>query len=239
MSIVRSTESTAERQPVLGRREPTKVPDSPRAWLVVAAAFTAGFVVFGITYSFGVFLEPIATEFHVSRAATSALFSITGLVFYFSGAITGRLSDRFGPAIVVGAGAVLTGASLVFAAFLHQLWIIYIVYGVGVGLGAACVYVPTLALVGGWFERRRTTALGIAAAGTGCGMLVLPIASSALNTAFGWRTAFMVLGVGGPPRAMLTCLATVVVAAAASASVERVVEKCRDLLHPERRAPVH
>ncbi len=193
---MRSTESTAERQPVLGRREPTKVPDSPRAWLVVAAAFTAGFVVFGITYSFGVFLEPIATEFHVSRAATSALFSITGLVFYFSGAITGRLSDRFGPAIVVGAGAVLTGASLVFAAFLHQLWIIYIVYGVGVGLGAACVYVPTLALVGGWFERRRTTALGIAAAGTGCGMLVLPIASAALTTAFGWRTAFMVLGAG-------------------------------------------
>jgi MFS family permease len=171
-------------------------PDSPRAWLVVAAAFVAGFVVFGITYSFGVFLEPIVADFDVSRAAASALFSITGLVFYFSGALTGRLSDRFGPTIVVGAGAVLTGAGLVLAGILERLWISAAVYGLGVGLGAACAYVPTLALVGGWFERRRTTALGIAAAGTGCGMLVVPPAAAALTAAFGWRAAFMVLGAG-------------------------------------------
>ena len=184
MCIVRPTGPTA------GHR-----PDSPRAWLVVAAAFVAGFVVFGITYSIGVFLEPIAAEFQVSRAAASSLFSITGLVFYFSGPITGRLSDGFGPAIVVGAGALLTGASLVLAGLLDRWWISYIVYGLGVGLGAACAYVPTLALVGGWFERRRTTALGIAAAGTGCGMLVVPPASAALTAEFGWRVAFTVLGV--------------------------------------------
>lgn len=35
-------------------RKSVKAPDSPRAWLVVAAAFVAGFVVLGITYSFGV-----------------------------------------------------------------------------------------------------------------------------------------------------------------------------------------
>ncbi len=173
-----------------------KTPDSPRAWLVVAAAFVAGFVVFGITYSFGVFLEPIAAEFEVSRAAAASLFSITGLVFYFSGPITGRLSDRFGPAIVLSVGAALTGASLVVAGLLDRLWISYIVYGLGVGLGAACAYVPTLALVGGWFEKRRTTALGIAAAGTGCGMLVVPPACAALTAAFGWRAAFIILGVG-------------------------------------------
>jgi hypothetical protein len=34
---------------------------------------------FGITYSFGVFVGPMATESHASRTATSALFSITGL----------------------------------------------------------------------------------------------------------------------------------------------------------------
>jgi hypothetical protein len=41
------------------------------------AAFAAGFVVFGITYSFGVFLEPITADFQISRAATSGLFSIS------------------------------------------------------------------------------------------------------------------------------------------------------------------
>lgn len=183
-------------------------PDSLRAWLVVGAAFIAGFVVFGVTYSFGVFLEPLAAEFQVSRAATSALFSITGLVFYLAGPVTGRLADRFGPAIVVGAGAAILGASLVLASATHRLWVGYIVYGLGLGIGAACAYVPTLALVGGWFDRHRTTALGIAAAGTGCGMLILPPASAALIAGFGWRTAFVVLGVGC---AVLLAVCTVVV----------------------------
>src|SRR6188508_2123807 len=50
--------------------------DSPRAWLTVTAAFIAGFVVFGVIYSFGVFIEPIAKELQTGRVATSALFSI-------------------------------------------------------------------------------------------------------------------------------------------------------------------
>ena len=47
-------------------------------------------------------------------------------------------------------------------------------YGLGAGIGASCVYIPTLALVGGWFTRHRTTALGLAATGTGCGTLLIP-----------------------------------------------------------------
>lgn len=199
-------------------------PDSPRAWLVVTAAFIAGFVVFGITYSFGVFLEPIAAEFQVSRAATSALFSITGLVFYFAGSITGRLADRFGPAIVVGAGAAVTGASLACASIVDGLWMGYLVYGLGLGIGAACAYVPTLALVGGWFAKHRTTALGIAAAGTGCGMLIVPPTCAALIAGFGWRMTFVVMGVGC---ALLLAICAIVVKPAplASASADRPLRR--------------
>ena len=68
---------------------PAGAPDSRSAWFVVAAAFIAGFVVFGVMYSFGTFFEPMAAEFHANRAATSAFFSITGLVFYMSGSLTG------------------------------------------------------------------------------------------------------------------------------------------------------
>jgi len=77
------------------------VTDSPRAWLTVAAAFIGGFVVFGIIYSFGVFIEPIGAELHTGRVATSALFSITSLTFYAFGSLTGYLGDRLGPRIVV------------------------------------------------------------------------------------------------------------------------------------------
>lgn len=170
--------------------------DSLRAWLTVAAAFIAGFVVFGVIYSFGVFIEPIAKELQTGRVATSALFSITSLTFYAFGSLTGHLSDRLGPRIVVSTGAGLLGAGLIASAYIEQIWAGYLTYGIGVGLGAACAYVPTLAIVGGWFTKRRNTALGIAATGTGCGMLMMPPSAATLIEHFGWRDANMLLGGG-------------------------------------------
>jgi MFS family permease len=57
--------------------------------------------------------------------------------------------------------------------------------------------VPSLAAIGGWFVRCRNLALGIAAAGTGSGMLVLPPIATVLTEQYGWRAAFVVLGLAG------------------------------------------
>lgn len=170
--------------------------DSGVGWLVVLSAFIAGFVVFGVMYSFGVFFTPMAVEFRASRTATSVFFAITGLLFYFFGSITGRLSDRFGPQCIVAAGAVIMGAGLTLTAAAPRMWIGYLTYGAGAGIGASCAYVPTLALVGGWFTRHRTTALGLAAAGTGCGTLLMPPVAAVLIQAYGWRTTYIVFGAG-------------------------------------------
>jgi len=171
-------------------------PDSGAGWLVVLSAFIAGFVVFGVMYSFGVFFTPMAAEFHASRAGTSVFFAITGTLFYFSGSITGRLSDRFGPRRIIAAGALIMGAGLTFTAAAPRMWIGYLTYGAGAGIGASCAYVPTLALVGGWFTRHRTTALGLAAAGTGCGTLLIPPVGALLIEGYGWRTTYALFGAG-------------------------------------------
>jgi MFS family permease len=76
-----------------------------------------------------------------------------------------------------------------------RLWLGYVTYGLGVGVGVTCGYVPILALVGGWFERRRATALGIAVAGIGVGTLaVAPIAAAGISR-YGWRSTYVGLGV--------------------------------------------
>lgn len=171
-------------------------PDSGAGWLVVLSAFIAGFVVFGVMYSFGVFFTPMEAEFHASRTGTSVFFAITGMLFYFFGSITGRLSDRFGPPRIIAAGAVIMGAGLALTAAAPRMWIGYLAYGAGAGIGASCAYVPTLALVGGWFTRHRTTALGLAAAGTGCGTLLMPPVAALLIEAHGWRTTYALFGAG-------------------------------------------
>jgi MFS family permease len=180
-------------------------PDSRRAWVMVLVAFLVGFVVFGTLYSFGAFFGPMSTEFKSSRAATSAFFSITGLIFYLAGSFAGHLGDRFGPAIMAGLGAAVMGGGLILTGFIGQMWEGYLTYGVGVGIGAACAYMPTLAILGGWFVRHRNVAFGTAAAGSGCGMLILPPLSAVLIDWCGWRDAIMVIGV--------TCAALLTVAA--------------------------
>jgi predicted MFS family arabinose efflux permease len=79
----------------------------------------------------------------------------------------------------------------------QSIWVGYVTYGLGVGIAVACAYVPMVATVGSWFVRRRTTALGVAVAGIGVGTLVLAPLSERLIDAHGWRTAYVVLGVGG------------------------------------------
>jgi MFS family permease len=174
---------------------PLELFDSARSWRMVAAAFVAMCAVYGVAYSFGAFFKPMGAEFGAHRGATSAMFSITVLVWCVLGPLTGHLSDRFGPRIVVATGAVVMGAGLALTSTIDRLWLGYITYGLGVGVGVACAYVPMVAVVGGWFLRRRNTALGIAVAGIGFGTILgAPIAATLISQV-GWRAAYFAFAV--------------------------------------------
>jgi len=169
--------------------------DSPRAWWMVGAAFVAMFAAYGVAYSFGAFFKPMAAEFGAPRSATSAIFSITVLVWCVLGPVTGHLSDRFGPRVVVGTGALVMGLGLALTSTIDRLWLGYLTYGIGVGVGVACAYVPMVAVVGGWFIRRRNTALGIAVAGIGFGTVCGAPIAAALIAPFGWRATYIVFAI--------------------------------------------
>jgi chloride channel protein, CIC family len=68
-------------------------------------------------------------------------------------------------------------------------------------------------------------------------------AGAAGGIAGGYRlpltAAVMVLGVGGPPRAMLTSLATLAVAFAAAKGIESMFEKLKALRHPRKQVQAH
>jgi MFS family permease len=171
--------------------------DSVRSWVVVAAAFAAMFASFGIAYSFGAFLEPMAQEFGAGRGATSAFFALTSLTYFGLGALSGVAVDRYGPRRVLVVGGVALGAGLAATSQAGELWIGLVTYGLGVGIGVACAYVPMLAVVGGWFERRRTLAIGVAVTGIGLGTLTVAPLAAALIDELGWRTTHLLLGAGG------------------------------------------
>ena len=78
-----------------------------------------------------------------------------------------------------------------------NIWLAYICYGVFVGFAIACGYVPMVAIVGGWFDRHRTLALGASVAGIGLGTLVATPVAAALIAATSWRTAFIIFAIAG------------------------------------------
>jgi nitrate/nitrite transporter NarK len=55
-----------------------------------------------------------------------------------------------------------------------------VTFGLGVGIGGAYCFVPTLAVVGHWFKKHRNTAPGMAAAGTEAGTMVVPLVAAAV-----------------------------------------------------------
>jgi MFS family permease len=164
-------------------------------WLVVTAAFAVTFVGFGSAYTFSAFVESLQHDFGASRGSVSLVFSLAGFLYFGLGIVSGPLADRFGSRRLAVAGMILTGLGLAAASMARSLTEVYAAYGLGVGLGVGCAYVPAIGAVQRWFVRRRGFASGLAVSGIGVGTLVMPPLATWLIASLGWRDAYLVLGI--------------------------------------------
>lgn len=169
--------------------------DSRTGWHVAGWSFLALVITFGVAYGFSAFVEPISAELKATKAQLGWVFGIATFLFLVLGVITGRHSDRHGPRGLVCAGGLLIGCGLALSALAEDVRMLYLTYGLPVGVGLACVYIPVISNVGCWFARERAKALGVVAAGVGIGTLVgAPLAAAAVRS-FGWRGAAVLMGV--------------------------------------------
>jgi MFS family permease len=163
-------------------------------WFVVAAAFAVTFVGFGCAYTFSAFVGSLQKDFGASRGSVALVFSLAGFLYFGLGIVSGSLADRWGSRRLAVIGMILTGVGLAVASAAHSLAEVYAAYGLGVGLGVGCSYVPAVGAVQRWFVRRRGFASGLAVSGIGVGTLVMPPLAAHLIEILGWRNAYLVLG---------------------------------------------
>lgn len=166
------------------------------AWVVVWAVFICLGVIFGVAYSFAAFFASFAAEFNAQRADVSLVFGLSGLLYFVLGAGGGMLSDRFGPRVVCCAGMLCIALGLAGSSFAGSMAMIYAAYGVGIGVGIALVYTPSIACVQPWFTQRRGLAAGVASAGIGAGTVAVPLLAALAIADLQWRGALRVMALG-------------------------------------------
>ena len=161
---------------------------------IVTASFSIQAVGIGILIAFGVFFKPLLVDFEWSRATLSGAQSLALLTAGILGILIGRLSDRFGPRIVMSVAAFFFGLGLLLMSGLNHVWQFFLFYGVIFGIGLSAIDIIPLSTTARWFIRRRGIMTGIVKVGTGAGQLVIPLVASLLIAGYGWRTSYVIIG---------------------------------------------
>jgi len=163
-------------------------------WIIAFVSFCITCTAFGILYSFGVFFKAWIAEWAVSRAFVSGIFSVAFLSYGVASVVMGSLTDRYGPRKIITIGGLIMGAGCCLTALSHSVGLMYLTWGVMIGIGVGTSYSPTVSTVSRWFNDRKGLAVGIAVSGLGVGTLVFSPLSEAIKTALGWRATAFIIG---------------------------------------------
>ena len=173
-------------------------------WLVPPAALCVHLSI-GQVYAFSVFNLPMTKLIGITEPAPGDwkltelgwIFSIAIVILGLAAAFTGTWLDRVGPRKAMFTAALCFGGGFLVSALgvhLHQLWLIYLGYGVLGGCGLGLGYISPVKTLITWFPDRPGMATGMAIMGFGGGAMIASPLSVALMDYFSSPTDVGVAG---------------------------------------------
>jgi MFS transporter, OFA family, oxalate/formate antiporter len=164
-------------------------------WVQLVLGLVCMMAISSPQYVWALFTRPLTDALGVSLAEIQVTFSLLIVLQTFLSPWQGWLIDRFGPRILLSAGAILTGLSWALAAGATSVTALYLTYGVLGGIGTGIIYVGTVCHVAQWFPDRRGLATGLVAAGYGFGAILTTFPISHVIAASDYRHALLDFGV--------------------------------------------
>ena len=152
-------------------------------WLIPPAALAVHLCI-GEIYGFSVFNAPLSRVIGVTSSIKGQdwtipevgwIYSIALIVLGGSAAVFGRWVERAGPRKAMFASACAFCAGLWLASLgvaVHNIWLLYIGYGVVGGIGLGLGYIAPVSTLVKWFPDRPGMATGLAIMGFGGGALI-------------------------------------------------------------------
>ncbi len=155
----------------------------------------------------GILGQSIKDELQISDTAFGFLGGIAFAIFYtFMGIPIARLADRKSRKVILSVCLALWSGMTALCG-LAQNFAMLVLARIGVAIGEAGGSPPSHSMISDLFPaERRGTALGIYALGIPIGSAIGFLAGGWINEFFGWRMAFLVVGIPGLLLALLVYL---------------------------------
>jgi MFS family permease len=167
-------------------------------WWVVFASICGLLVGAGPVnvFAFAVFLKPVTQSLGVGRELFSSGLIVGSTVAGIGLIPLGFLLDHYRVRRVMMPGLVLYALGVMgYALMTPSPARIYLAFAVSALFGPIGSPLPYGAVLSTWFDRQRGLAIGIAMAGVGLGVALVPQLAALLIRLFGWRLAYVALGV--------------------------------------------
>jgi MFS family permease len=192
-------------------RERTVAPPGFNRWLIPPAALAVHLCI-GEIYGFSVFNVPLTRVVGITSSMKGRdwtipevgwVYSIALIVLGLSAATLGRWVERVGPRKTIVASAASFCGGLWLSALgvsLHNIWLLYLGYGVIGGIGLGLGYIAPVSTLVKWFPDRPGMATGLAIMGFGGGALIgAPLGVELMSyfksdATVGVKEAFLVMG---------------------------------------------
>ena len=170
-------------------------PESRYAWARLACALAAGSLACVGNWTIVVALPEVERAFGAARAGASFPYACVMFGFAVGTLAMGRVVDRWGVVAPILAAAALLLVGYVAAGLSDDL-LQYALFHFVIGLGASAGFGPLIADVSHWFTKNRGLAVVIAATGSYLAGMIAPQLFQMMMTAWGWRTAHLITGIG-------------------------------------------
>ena len=120
--------------------------------------------------------------------------SLQSCILMFLGVVTGPLFDAGYFRELLLFGSFMLPFGLMMTSLSHEFWHVILAQGICCGVGTACLFVPSVAILPQYFKRRRALAQGVAASGSSVGGVIYPIMFRHLQKSAGFPWATRALG---------------------------------------------
>lgn len=146
-------------------------------------------------YVWTLFTGPLNQKLGTTLAELQWTFSLLIILQTWCSPLQAYLVDRFGPRLLIGVGAVMSGGGWVLSSYVDNIWALYFTYGVISGFGTGIIYVGIIGLMVRWFPDRRGLATGLAAAGYGFGAIFTSFPIDSMIRSSGYAHTLVVWGI--------------------------------------------